>query len=311
MLAGCAQPGTAIPAESVPELATGTHPAGTPLADGFVVAENTALVGEVFPVLLTQDPSAPPIRPLSGWTAQMVVLEDPIGVFNEYIQQARDLGYEIHGGCQVSDAERASIPLVDYRGNDARLVTCHGEYYRTSGRDPVDLLRVAVELYVGDVAGLPSATVNVSFVKAGDGSGDPSLYQSGPLPEKIADRMPTLAAVELPELPAAGEPIAPLLSQRAAFLRVPAGSTLAALPARGARCATGWDAILLATDVGPVLSDLEEQVAPLAEEPIIRTQERRGDITYTSFTVDPAGDDRVEVVAVDEARRGTVLVSAC
>jgi hypothetical protein len=311
VLAGCADRDTASPPASVADLAVDTAPAGTPLADGFVVAENSALVGEVFPVLRTQDPGAPRTGPQSGWTAQMVVLADPVGVFNDYIRQARDLGYDTQGGCTVSDGESNAVPLADYRGDEARLVTCHGVYYRTSERDPIDILRIAVDLYIGDVGGQPSATVDVSLAKVGDGSGDPSLNQSVPLLEQITERMPPLASVEVPELPVVGEPIAPLLSQRSAFLRVPPGSTLAALPARGARCSIGWEAILLTTDVAPVLKDLEDQLAPIIGRPVVRTQERRGAIAYTSFTVDPAGDDWIEVVAVQAAGSGTVLVSAC
>jgi hypothetical protein len=241
----------------------------------------------------------------------MLVLADPIGVFNDYIEQARDLGYETRGGCQVNEASGTSLPLHAYDGDDPRLVTCQGEYYRTSEREPIDLLRVAVELYYGNVAGSPSRTINVSLVKAGDGSGDASRYQHGAPLEKVLDSMPVLPTDKVPELPEAGQRIAPLFSHRAAGLVVPEGSTLAALPARGARCTTGWDAILLTQDVSLVLKRLEEQLAPLAEEPIIHTQAQRGAVTYTSLVVDPAGDERVEVVAADEARGGSVLVSAC
>lgn len=119
LVVGCAQPGGPTqpgaptrpdaggPVGSVTDLATHTFPSGTALPDGFVVAENSALVGAVFPVLLTQSPAAPPIRPLSGWTAQMLVLADPIGVFNDYVRQARDLGYETRGVAR-SPAQRST-----------------------------------------------------------------------------------------------------------------------------------------------------------------------------------------------------------
>lgn len=60
-----------------------------------------------------------------------------------------------------------------------------------------------------------------------------------------------------------------------------------------------------------VLTDLEQQVAPIAEEPIIRTQEQRGDVAITSFTVEPAGDDRIVVTAIADGSTATILVGAC
>lgn len=313
LLGGCASPGDHSVA--VPTIAPGvTSPAGTPLADGFVVAEGSVLIGEVYPNLrVLRSPAempSPTTGERSGWTAQLLVVGDPLAVFNDYVAQAGELGYPMDGGCSIDEAQSTSIPLADYDGDAGRLLRCAGEYYRSTDVEPIDVLRVAVEMFVGDLSGLPARHVNVSLTQVGDGSGDPEPFQNGPPLGPVSDRVPVLPVLDPPSLPAVGEPIAPELLSRTE-VRVPVGSALAAIPSGGARCANGYDAVLVTADVGAALADLERQLDDLDSHPIEYLEVQREGVTFRSFSVDPIGDGHGIVTSAEGSPVSTILISAC
>jgi hypothetical protein len=99
---------------------------GGVLRDGLRVAPNSRLAGGVFD------------RPLSGgWTAMLEIERDPIGVYDNYVAQARRLGVPVPGsGARVNECDPnpdASTPTSrkcrDYRlicfGDNAQLI-CDG-----------------------------------------------------------------------------------------------------------------------------------------------------------------------------------------
>lgn len=113
LLVGCASPGhgpAAVPT-AVPNV---TSPPGTSLPDGFVVAEGSVLVGEAYPNLraLRSPPDMPELRtkPFSGWTAQLLVVGEPLAVFNDYVAQAGRIGYPMDGGCMIDEAGGTQSP---------------------------------------------------------------------------------------------------------------------------------------------------------------------------------------------------------
>lgn len=239
-----------------------------------------------------------------------MVVGDPLAVFNDYVAQARELGYPMEGGCSIAEAGSTAVPLEDYTGEAARSLRCSAEYYRASDDQPIDVLRVSVEMVVGDLLGLPARHVNVSLTQVGDGSGDPEPYQSGPPLGRVTAAVPDLPVLESRPMPAVGEVIAPEFGSRTE-VRVPMGSILAAAPFEGARCAYGYDAVLTTVDVDAALADLERQLAEYDTRPIEYLEVERDGVRFRSFSVELIGDGFAIVTGATRDAGSTLLVSAC
>lgn len=302
-------PGAASPTSGAPGALL---PPGTALNDGFVVAEGSALVGAVFPILRA------PVQgvPLSGWTAQLVVDADPIAVFNAYVGQARALGYAMRGDCYVQRSGNGDVELRGYTGLDAQAVRCGAGYSRSSDTDPYSGVHVSVQLAVArDGAGDLVATGDIGISRVGDGSGQEPEYVNQPPLEDVTAPLPALPAIEVSPLATVGQPVAPDIYARVDIV-VPVGSVLAAPPAQGAdaRCSLGYDAVMVVENVERVFADLGDQLESYGEgpSPVETIREQRDGVSYSSFTLDiPGGDDWFEVTSVESGSEALVLVSAC
>lgn len=291
------------PMEPVLDPAGSILPAGTPLADGFVVTEGSALVGDVYPQRRAGQEEE------SGWTAQLLVTGDPLSVFEEYVAQAGRLGYPMTGGCSVAVPQMSPVALSDPLAKDAHLLQCgagHDRYYEDGPRDQ---LSVSVTLYVGERGGLPLRHLEVSLFLLGDGrQAPPEQDDYNALP--VTDPVPDLPVLEPVPPPKPGEPIK--LGPRMQ-LNAPVGSTLVASLAPGGVCGeVGYAAVFTTLDVDAALADLERQLADENRGPVEYVVVTGDGVTYRTFTVNPgAGAGIAQVTTAERADRNTILISAC
>jgi hypothetical protein len=110
-VASCSNEGAVERMDGIPVVRGSTQPAGTPLGDGFEVAEGTVLVGEVFPSSragLSSDTID------DGWRALLLVTGDLEQVLNAYTTQARAIGLFPHPRCvETPDGVLACTGFAD------------------------------------------------------------------------------------------------------------------------------------------------------------------------------------------------------
>ena len=83
---------------------------GTPLRNGFVVADDTGLVGTVFPVASNQ------------WQAVLTIDRDPLGAYDAYVAEARGLGFPLGGTASAIVESRGGLPAL----GTCESCTCEG-----------------------------------------------------------------------------------------------------------------------------------------------------------------------------------------
>jgi hypothetical protein len=82
-----------------------TRLAGADIADGFVVAEGSALVGAPLPFLYSTMAGEEPLED-DGWTAILLVTEPGRAVMERYVEQAVSLGFPVgRFHCETDEAE--------------------------------------------------------------------------------------------------------------------------------------------------------------------------------------------------------------
>jgi hypothetical protein len=125
------------------------------LRDGFLVAPGSELVGPVFPRIAFANPA---FRGWTGWTAVVDVVGDAATVFDEYVAQARQHGFDV----EYSDRS--------CRQSEPGDVTCNG------GATGVDT-QFDMSLRVCTSCATPIATATIDLLSADD---TPTF--AGPLP---------------------------------------------------------------------------------------------------------------------------------
>jgi hypothetical protein len=159
------------------------RPAGTPLGDGFVVADGTTLIGDPIPAGIAGYTNDVPNLD-DGWVATSVVDGgDPRQIVEDYLVQAEQAGLvrQPRTGCLRQ-----------------RLLRCRG-FARSA--DPTEPRSLSIETIRGQVEDTVSDHVVVRYSTA-------DLYWDvGGSGEQGDDPEADLAPVDLPPLQAVGEPI--------------------------------------------------------------------------------------------------------
>ncbi len=289
-----------------------TEPPGTPLRDGFSVAEGSSLVGALFPVIedprfIAQEGSGP----ITSWRAQLLLIGEPLEVFNAYVGQAQAAGFPVVGGCAVQDAAGNDVSLAEYKQESAQLLQCRAAYQRSS-RPNKSSTSVTIALERGERDGLFVSSASLRHVTIGDGTGEDLDYvaAAGPL-SPVEGPSPALPEGPPTQLTKPGEALLP--GKGDIDLILPKGSAQVAPAAGSVVCSGGYDTILSTPDATEaVLLNLRDQLVPAAPRPLEILEDVQDKTRLHTLTVDSAGGNNGYIVtALDTQTDHLIMVTMC
>jgi hypothetical protein len=281
---------------AVPVRNSAARPPGTPVADGFTVAEGSVMIGAPLPIGVAYFHRGEPVVD-GGWLATMYVSGEPARVLEAYLRQAEALGFRRRPVVPEPGRE-ATSRVATCALDDSALYRCVAAARRRDGGEPRTVL---VDVARRDLGGgfasqltLRYSTLEVSY-EHGDwhAFGDPAAPAPAP-PE------------EWPPLPEPGDPIGPPWPQ-AAELRVLPGTELAAQPGLDTDCTQVGTALTFAShgDAHAVIAAYGRQFHELLglDGPVVPAALTiDADTTLLTFDAAQSGGDSFSARLVDHAR---------